>query len=153
MNRFAANEPESSFFVDVFKIALGVFIGSLLAALAYTKIVAWGVEYAAKEAMEKMEKDARAQAEHSRQQAELQRLRREENERAKANAERMVAEARAQHQLRQQEHEEQMKREWQKIYQPTAACRVDSTTMPCVNAYAAAHKRFMDKFGEMPPRF
>ena len=27
MNRFAANEPESTFFIDVFKIALGVFIG------------------------------------------------------------------------------------------------------------------------------
>lgn len=57
MSRFMANEPESTFFIDVFKIALGVFIGGLLAALAYTKIIALGVEQAAAEATASMQRE------------------------------------------------------------------------------------------------
>ena len=75
MNRFAANEPESTFFIDVFKIALGVFIG----ALAYTKIIAWGVEQAASEATATMQKEmrrlkAQEEQDQARRAGELQRL-------------------------------------------------------------------------------
>ena len=57
MSRYEVKE--STFFTDVFKIALGVFIGGLLAALAYTKIIALGVEYAARSASASIQKELR----------------------------------------------------------------------------------------------
>jgi Na+/H+ antiporter NhaB len=77
MARYMADEKESTFFVDVLKIALGVFIGGLLAALAYTKYMAWEVEYSLRQATAEMQKQAKQQADRSRKQAEDDRQRRE----------------------------------------------------------------------------
>lgn len=153
MTRFMAGEKESTFFVDVFKIAMGVFIGGLLAALAYTKIISLGVEYAARDAMATLNKEANLQAAESRKAAALQSLQSEQKARQLAEAEKMVVRARQQHEQRQHEKEAQLRLEWQKIYKQSAACQIDSTTMPCVNAYAAARNQFIDRFGEAPPRF
>ena len=153
MARYMANEAKSTFWMDVLKISLGVFIGGLLSALAYTKIIALGVEYAAAEVSAAIKLDLQkmdAKSEQARKQAELARLRQV----AQQQAEQQAANERAAQQAEQMlQREVRMRAEWQQIYQPSAACRIDSTTMPCVNAYASAHKRFMDKFGEMPPRF
>ena len=82
---------------------------------------------------------ARLQAEDQR----IQRAAEDASRRASAERDRQA----------RQEHEALMRQEWKKIYQPSAACQQDSTTMNCVNAYAAAHKIFLHKFGEFPPRF
>nr|WP_314352032.1 hypothetical protein [Comamonas thiooxydans] len=74
MARYMADEKESSFFSDVLKISLGVFIGGLLAALAYTKIMAIAAEYAAQRVVESVELSMREQAEKARKQAEMARL-------------------------------------------------------------------------------
>ena len=151
--RYMPEEKESTFFVDIFKIVLGVFIGGLLAALAYTKIMSWAAEHAAREAVATMQKELDAQAAKLRQETENQRLQREAVERSRIAETRAQAAFREQRQREQQEHEARMRAEWQRIYQPSAACRLDPTTMPCVNAHAAAHKRFLELHHEFPPRF
>ena len=153
MARYMADEKESTFFTDVLKISLGVFIGGLLAALAYTKIMAIAAEYAARKVVESVELSMKEQAEKARIQVEMGRLQ-AENRRTQREAEEasVLANAARERQARQ-EHEAWMRQEWKKIYQPSAACQQDSTTMNCVNAYAAAHKIFLQKFGEFPPRF
>ena len=50
-------------------------------------------------------------------------------------------------------HQEMMRDYWRKLYQPSEVCRRDPSSMPCVNAHASAYKRFMEIYGEMPPRF
>lgn len=39
MGRYASESTEGSFFVDVLKIAIGVFIGALLSVLAYEQML------------------------------------------------------------------------------------------------------------------
>jgi len=90
MARYMADEKESTFFVDVLKIALGVFIGGLLAALAYTKYMAWEVEYSLRQATAEMQKQAKQQADRSRKQAE------EDRQRCEAAANERVARERQQ---------------------------------------------------------
>ncbi|BCX53034.1 MULTISPECIES: hypothetical protein [Comamonas] len=153
MARYMADEKESSFFSDVLKISLGVFIGGLLAALAYTKIMAIAAEYAAQRVVESIELSMREQAEKARKQAEMARLQ-AEHQRFQREVEEGQRRANAERERQaKQEHEAFMRQEWKKIYQPSAACQQDSTTMNCVNAYAAAHKIFLNRFGEFPPRF
>lgn len=149
MARYMADEKESTFFVDVLKIALGVFIGGLLAALAYTKYMAWEVEYSLRQATAEMQKQAKQRTELSRKQAEEERQRRgaAASERAAREGQR-VADA-----AQRQQHEADMRAAWKQIYRPSPACQVDQMTLTCANAHAAAHKRFMEIYGEMPPRF
>ncbi|OAD85722.1 hypothetical protein ATN89_03215 [Comamonas thiooxydans] len=149
MSRYRSEQSDSDFLTDVFKIALGVFIGGLLAALAYTKYMAWEVEYSLRQATAEMQKQAKQQAERSRKQAEEERLRREADAGARAAREQQQAAD----ERRREQHESEMRAAWGHIYRPSAACQVDRTTLPCVNAHAAAHKRFMEIYGEMPPRF
>ena len=149
MARYMADEKESTFFTDVLKISIGVFIGGLLAALAYTKIMAIAAEYAAQKVLSSVEMSMKEQAEKTRKQVEMARLQ-AEHQRSQREAEDALRRANAEREREaKQEHEAYM----QKIYQPSAACQQDSTTMNCVNAYAAAHKIFLSKFGEFPPRF
>ena len=149
MARYMADEKESTCFVDVLKIALGVFIGGLLAALAYTKYMAWEVEYSLRQATAEMQKQAKQRTELSRKQAEEERQRREAaaSERAAREGQR-VADA-----AQRQQHEADMRAAWKQIYRPSPACQADQMTLTCANAHAAAHKRFMEIYGEMPPRF
>lgn len=153
MARYMADEKESTFFTDVLKISIGVFIGGLLAALAYTKIMAIAAEYAARKVVESVELSMKESAERTHKQAEMARLQ-AEDQRIQRAAEDALRRASAERDRQaRQEHEALMRQEWKKIYQPSAACQQDSTTMHCVNAYAAAHKVFLQKFGEFPPRF
>jgi hypothetical protein len=106
-------------FVDVLKIALGVFIGGLLAALAYTKYMAWEVEYSLRQATAEMQKQAKQQADRSRKQAEEDRQRREAAERV-ARERQQAADA-----LQRKQHEADMRAAWSQIYRPSAACQTD----------------------------
>ncbi|MDR0204046.1 MAG: hypothetical protein LBJ40_18025 [Delftia acidovorans] len=129
-----SDSDESSFFVDVIKIALGVFIGGLVAALAYEQILAWRVNEALKEVQAQTQR-ATAQIQRSQELAEQQRQRdREEQDEQR----RQALEQARQEGLRQ----ERKNAAWERFYQPPEVCKVDSATMPCVNAYMAAKKRF-----------
>lgn len=157
MARYMADEKESTFFVDVLKIALGVFIGGLLAALAYTKYMAWELEYSLRQATVEIEKQAKQQAERSRKQAEEDRLRREAAASEKASRESQLAanalERKQQEADMRAQHEADMRAAWKQIYRPSAGCQADQMTLTCANAHAAALKRFTEIYGEMPPRF
>jgi len=50
-------------------------------------------------------------------------------------------------------HRQRMRDAWKKLYQPSEMCERDPSLISCANAHAAAHKRFMEIYGEMPPRF
>lgn len=149
MSRYRTEQADSDFLTDVFKIALGVFIGGLLAALAYTKYMAWEVEYSLRQATAEMQKQAKLQAERSRKQAEEDRQRREAAASEKAARERQ----RAEEEQQRIQHEADMRAAWKQIYRPSPACQADQMSLTCANAHAAAHKRFMEIYGEMPPRF
>ena len=142
MARYMAEEKESTFFLDVFKIALGVFIGGFLAALAYTQFVAWNIE----RSFAQVSLESKTRLENERRQIELNRLQQVNRAQLQeAETREKAAAARA--------HEEQMRAMWRQMYKRTAACEADPTTMVCVNAHAAAHKRFTETYGELPPRF
>ncbi|GGH61920.1 hypothetical protein GCM10010975_26120 [Comamonas phosphati] len=142
MSRYMAGESEGSFWMGVLRIALGVFIGSLLAALAYTKIIAMGVEYAARDAAALLAKEMKSQA-----------AKQDAIERVKADHARWQAADIEQQKRDKLRRDDELRVAWKQIYRPSAACQADPSTMPCVNAHAAAHKRFMEIYGEMPPRF
>lgn len=153
MSRYRSEQSDSDFLTDVLKIALGVFIGGLLAALAYTKYMAWEVEHSLRQASAEIQKQAKQQAERSRKQAEDARQRRDAEAIESAARERQQAADLELKARQKQQHEADMRAAWSHIYRPSAACQVDQTTLSCANAHAAAHKRFMDMYGEMPPRF
>lgn len=160
MSRFGSEQSDSDFLTDVLKIAMGVFIGGLLAALAYTKYMAWEVEYSLRQATAELQKQAKQQAERSQKQAEQDRQRREAAavERAAREGQRAAEEQQRKQQeadMRAQriQHEADMRAAWKQIYRPSPACQADQMTLTCANAHAAAHKRFMEIYGEMPPRF
>lgn len=138
MARYMADEKESTFWIDVVKIALGVFIGGLLAALAYTKIIALSVEYAARETAAVMEKQLKAMADKDRQQAEAQRLQREAQERARAEEVRQQAAVQQEQLARNARKEAAFKR----YYQPSRLCELDPLTVPCINAGMVARRQF-----------
>lgn len=149
MGRYMAESSERPFWLDVLKIALGVFVGSLLAVLAYEQILALRVGIAAREAMQHLQKqssDAASQAERSRvardrEREERARMDREEREeRARIDRER-AAEQRASAEAARA-REERRRLAWGRFYQPSAACREDPATLPCANAHMAARKRF-----------
>lgn len=151
MSRFMANEPESTFFIDVFKIALGVFIGGLLAALAYTKIIALGVEQAAAEATASMQREmqkmkAQEEQERARRAAELQRL--------QQGAQARAAEQAAQLEERRRQQEEQVafdkRREaaWKKSFKPTQLCQDDPLTTECIDTANISRRRFYAQYRE-----
>lgn len=145
MARYMNESNENSFFVDVIKIALGVFIGGLLAALAYEQILAWRMNEALK-AVQTQTQRATAQMKRSLELAEQQRQRdreaqdeqRQRDREAQDEQRRQAVEQARQERLRQ----ERKNAAWERFYQPPEACKVDSATMPCVNAYMAAKKRF-----------
>lgn len=151
MSRFMAKEPESTFFIDVFKIALGVFIGGLLAALAYTKIIALGVEQAAAEATASMQREmqkmkAQEEQERARRAAELQRL--------QQGAQARAAEQAAQLEERRRQQEEQVafdkRREvaWKKSFKPTQLCQDDPLTTECIDTANISRRRFYAQYRE-----
>ena len=158
MTRYMANAPESSFFTDVLKIALGVFIGGLLAALAYTKIIAMGVEYAATQANAAMQRDLqkmKAQQEQARRAAEQQRIQQETQRQA------MLAAVNAQAQQRQLEQEQnrlelekrmafESRRDaaWKRSFKPSQLCQDDPLTAECIDARNISQRRFIAQYRE-----
>ncbi len=138
MGRYA-EEPSGIFsWLDVVKIAIGVFVGSLLAVFAYEQILAVRVEIAAREAssyLQKQSAQAAAAAERARTLRDEEREERARNDRERAEAQRAIADAAR---LR----EERRRLAWSRYFQPSEACRADPGTLPCANAHMAAKKRF-----------
>lgn len=122
---------EGTFFIDVIKIALGVFIGGLLAALAYEQVLAWRMAQALKEVQAQAQRSTE-QIQRSQQRAEQQRQRDSEAREQQA----------LEHARRERIRKERKSAAWERFYQPAEACKVDPGTMPCANAYMAAKKQF-----------
>lgn len=130
--------PESSYFSGVLKIALGVFIGALAALLAYEGITALRVEVAMRNAAAEVQRSADAARARTRAQLDAKRSRDAEEasraealERAKSLAARLAA-----------EREQRRADAWERFYQPSEPCRLDSATLACANEHMAARKRF-----------
>ncbi|WP_150106965.1 hypothetical protein SR914_21185 [Comamonas testosteroni] len=145
MARYMAEQSDSDFLTDVFKIALGVFIGGLLAALAYGQIQEWQLERALAQsnaAMKREMQKVKDQEEKARRDAEQRRVQQEQQRLADEQAARDRAAQQAVQ--RQQEYERNARREaaWKRYYQPSALCNADPLTVPCVNAGMVARRNF-----------
>jgi len=151
MARYMASENESTFFTDILKISLGVFIGGLLAALAYTKIIALSAEYAVAEATAAMKRDLqKMQTQEDQRRQQQQAL-----QRASQEAAQQQASDRQQLMLRrQQEAEEQAafsaRREaaWKRTFKPSQLCLDDPLTTECIDAANISRRRFYAQYKE-----
>lgn len=124
-------DVEQSFFSDVVKVALGVFIGAMLAAFAYELLLDWRMERAARQvAAELREQDQRRSAAAEKRRQQIQRM--------------QDMQVLAQRQER--ERKERKDRAWQAYFTPSPACRLDPLTTPCANAHLAARKRFDETY-------
>lgn len=149
MARYKAEESDGSFLTDVFKIALGVFIGALLAAFAYTKYMAWEVERSLGPALSSLNRETqRMKSESSRQfqQLEQQRQQREAAEQIEREAQAEQARQKRLQQQAEADRDARRQEAWERFYQPSAACKADSSTMTCANAFMAAKKRFLEQY-------
>lgn len=151
MGHYMANEKGSTFFIDVLKIALGVFIGGLLASLAYTKIISLGVEYAAAETAAKIERDLqKMKAEDDQRRVQQETRKRAEQEAAQQQAlerQRLAL-------LQQQEREAQAafaaRREaaWRRSFRPAQLCIDDPLTTECIDTANISRRRFEAQYRE-----
>lgn len=131
-------EDEGSFLLDVLKIALGVFIGSLAAVFTYEAIVAFRAEQAVRKVLQETKAQTdRINAEAAKRSQQEAQERQEAEQRAEQfrNARALAARLEAERQARRDAA-------WSKFYQPSAACKTDSGTTACANEYMAARKRF-----------
>lgn len=119
-------EEEGSFFVLVFGVALGVYIGSLAAVYTYEAVAQWRVERAAQQALSQM-RDADQRAAQARERAAQQAQQRREVQAAAMQLER--------------ERKQRKEQAWASYFTPSPDCQRDAT-VSCANAYAAARKRF-----------
>ncbi|KRA06608.1 hypothetical protein [Acidovorax sp. Root568] len=135
-------EDTGKFLVDVFKIALGVFIGGLAAAFAYEAILT----YRAEEAMRKAAQEIKAQA--ARTNAEIAKQN-ELNQQAKEEERQHMEGLRAAQALEKRLESERRQRKedaWARFHQPSPNCKLDSGTTACANEYMAARKRFESQY-------
>lgn len=145
MNRrpFRPDEEDTGkFLFDVFKIALGVFIGGLAAAFTYEAILT----YRAEEAMRKAAQEIKAQA--ARTNAEIAKQH-ELNQQAKEEERQRIEGLRAAQALENRLESERRQRKedaWARFHQPSPNCRLDSGTTVCANEYMAARKRFESQY-------
>lgn len=149
MARYMAEQSDSNFFADVFKIALGVFIGGLLAAFVYTKYMAWEMNRALGQFNTALSKDTQRVWSETNQ--SIQRSKDDAQRRvatAQIEKDRVAEQARQREIAQQQEAERDARRQlaWERYYQPSAACKADSSTMTCANAFMAAKKRFLEQY-------
>ena len=151
MSRYMANEPQSTFFMDVLKIALGVFIGGLLAALAYTKIIAMGVEQAAAQASAAMKRDMQ------KMNAQQEQQRREQEARSRAEQAAARAQAEEKARITQQRHIENQERiafearreaAWKRTFRPSQLCQDDPLTTECIDTANISRRRFYAQYRE-----
>lgn len=135
-------ESAGTFLLDILKIALGVFIGSLAAVFTYEAILALRTELAVR----KVQQDI---------QAETERMKRDDASRREAEAQARDAAERDADQLRSAkalaqrlEAERQARKAgaWSKFYQPSANCKADPGTTACANEHMVARKRFEDQY-------
>jgi len=138
MQRRGFQSDEGTFLADLCKIAVGVFIGGLAAMFAYEGITAWRLEQAAKRATAELQRQAQQLQIQQHQQAQ-QREDAVRQESARAAAERAANEDVAR---LIRERRERKEAAWQRFFQPSSACRIDSATLPCANEHMAARKRF-----------
>lgn len=151
MSRYMANEPESTFFADVFKIALGVFIGGLLAALAYTKIIAMGVEQAAAQASAAMKRDMqKMNAQQEMQRKEQEARTRAEHAAARAQAEENARRVRERDLELQERKAFEARREaaWKRTFRPSQICQDDPLTTECIDTANISRRRFYAQYRE-----
>ena len=120
-------DVEQSFFSDVVKVALGVFIGGLAAAFAYETITQWRAQQVLQKMAIEMQQERREKAQAARQAQQ----RRDELTRQRQEAQRQ-----------EQHRQERRANAWQQYYKPSPSCRVDPSTPACANEYMAARKRF-----------
>lgn len=135
-------EDEGSFLLDIFKIALGVFIGSLAAVFTYEAVLAYRVEQAVRKAQD----EVKAQADRMNAHAEK---RSQQDAQERQAAEQRAEQARSARALAARlEAERQARREaaWSKFYQASPSCKTDSGTAACANEYMAARKRFDSQY-------
>ncbi len=138
MQRRGFENDEGTFLLDLFKIAMGVFIGGLAAMFTYEAITAWRLEQAAKKFAQDLQHEAQAmQARQSQQAQQREQARKEEFERA---AQQRSADEAMAREIR--ERRERKEAAWQRFFRPSDLCRIDSATLPCANEYMAARKRF-----------
>lgn len=132
MVRYMAEQSDSSFLTDVFKIALGVFIGGLLAALAYTKYMAWEMERSLGPALSSLNRETqRMSAESARQfqQFEQQRQQREAVHRIEQDQQADQARQRQLQQQAEAERDARRQAAWERYYHISPLCMVDSSTV------------------------
>lgn len=149
MARYSAEQSDSSFLTDVFKIALGVFIGGLLAALAYTKYMAWEMERSLGPALSSLNRETkRMGAETARQFQQLEQQRQQREAMQRIEQDQQAEQARQRQLLQQAEAERDARRQaaWERYYQASALCKVDSATAACANEFMAAKKRFLEQY-------
>ena len=133
-----ADEDTGTFLIDVFKIALGVFIGGLCAAFTYEAILAYRAEAALRKMSQQIKSETdRVNAETARQRQQA----REAQEAAQQHAE-QVRSAEALAARLESERRQRKDAAWSKFYQPSLTCKADSGTASCANEYMAARKRF-----------
>lgn len=138
MQERSFHSREDAYFSDIFKIAIGVFVGALAAMFAYETINVWRVEYAARKLVhqvEQQEKASRAQAALQQQQQREDQERRREEQQALRRANELV-------QRLERERTARKEAAWAAFYQPSASCRVDAVTTVCANEHIAAKRRF-----------
>lgn len=149
MSRYRSEQSDGDFLTDVFKIALGVFVGGLLAAFVYTKYMAWEMNQALGQINTAVTKETQRmwsdtnQFVQKNERAVQQRVAAEQVEK-----DRITEQARQRQIAQQQQAELDDRRQaaWERYYQPSAACKADSSTMICANAFMAAKRRFLEQY-------
>lgn len=138
MYRRQETDSDHSFTVDVLKIALGVFIGGLLAAFTYEGIQAWRLQHAAQQAAEAF-KARQAQQDQVRWEQERLRTDREQaNEKQRQKA----AAAQADRIAADKAKAARKEAAWAQFYQPNVTCRADPSRGDCADAHIRARKVF-----------
>ena len=129
----------------VFKTAVGVFIGGLAAALAFTEIQTVRIEIAAKKALSQIaseveqasDRQAKAQQAEALRQAKIKA---DEWQRMQA-AQNMAAQMEAQELVSKRAEEAA----WDRYYQPNAACKANWTGN-CADDFIVAKRKFKEHY-------
>lgn len=147
MSRY--QQEESTFFIDVLKIALGVFIGGLLAAFAFAKYIDWEMS----RALWQFDKTIARETQRMRSDVDQfsqagERSRQQQIAVEQLDRDRALLQVRQTQIAKQQEADRDARRQiaWERYYQPSPACKADSSTMACANAFMAAKKRFLEQY-------
>lgn len=137
-------ERESDFFDEVWKIALGIFLGGVLLWIAFEYRARYEVRQLEK-ALEQSAQEMRADAQHSIEQQgrrEAQQVAQHEAQRA-FEVERQRADA--QRRIHAQRSERAKIDAWARFYQPSTQC-LNEATVECGNQHMRARKEFERRY-------